>query len=291
MREFVAEIVSLGQLRHRNLVRLFGYCRRKRELLLVYDFMPNGSLDKFLFDQPERVLNWHQRFRIIKGVASGLLYLHEGSKKVVLHRDIKASNVLLDGEFNGRLGDFGLARLYDHGTNPQTTHIVGTLGYIAPELTRIGKATPSTDVFAFGAFMLEVACGRRPISVTGSPEDIILVDWVLQCWNKGEILEARDMRLGNEYVKEEMELVLKLGLLCSYPMAAARPSMRQVVQLLEMDGPLPELPSSGWCAIIVSSVGEEMESLYRSNSTNSKERSFFNSTSTVIAESLQSRGH
>ncbi|XXG54532.1 hypothetical protein AAC387_Pa03g2384 [Persea americana] len=248
-REFVAEIVRLDRLRHRNLVHLFGFCRRKRELLLVYDFMPKGSLDKFLFDQPERILNWNQRFLIIKRVASGLLYLHEGSEKVVLHRDIKASNVLLDGEFNGRLGDFGPAKLYDHGTNPHTTHIVGL------------------------------------------PEDIILVDWVLQCWNKGEILEARDMRLGNEYVKEEMELVLKLGLLCSYPMAAAKPSMRQVVQLLDKDGPLPELPSSAWCAIIISSVGEEMESLYRSNSTNSKERSFFNSTSTVIAESLQNGGH
>ncbi|KAJ8636679.1 hypothetical protein MRB53_010946 [Persea americana] len=290
MREFIAEIVSLGRLRHRNLVQLLGYCRRKGELLLVYDFMPNGSLDKCLFDQPKRILNWHQRFRIIKGVVSGILYLHEEWEQVVLHRDIKASNVLLDDEFNGRLGDFGLARLYDHGTDPQTTHIVGTLGYIAPELSRIGKATTSTDVFAFGAFVFEVACGKRPISLRGPPEEIVLVDWVLQCWNRGEILTARDVRLGNEYVKEEIELVLKLGLLCSHPMAAARPSMRQVMQFLDGDCQLPELPTTGWSTTIESAVGEEMGSCCLSSDTNSMKRSFFDSSSTVVAESLLSGG-
>ncbi|KAI9112181.1 hypothetical protein K1719_016704 [Acacia pycnantha] len=149
MREFVAEIVSIGRFRHRNLVPLLGYCRRKGELILVYDFMPNGSLDKYLHNQPNVTLNWTQRFNIIKGVASGLCYLHEECEKVVIHRDIKASNVLLDSELNGRLGDFGLARLYDHGSDPQTTHVVGTLGYLAPEHTRTGRATTRSDVFAF----------------------------------------------------------------------------------------------------------------------------------------------
>ncbi|GMH30070.1 hypothetical protein Nepgr_031913 [Nepenthes gracilis] len=165
MREFVAEIVSIGRLRHRNLVPLLGYCRRKGELLLVYDYMPNRSLDKFIYDEPKCTLSWSQRFQVIKGVASCLFYLHEEWEQIVVHRDIKASNVLLDAEFNGRLGDFGLARLYDHGTDPQTTHIVGTLGYLAPEHTRAGKATRSTDVFAFGAFLLEVVCGRRPVDL------------------------------------------------------------------------------------------------------------------------------
>lgn len=238
MREFVAEIVSIGRLRHRNLVPLLGYCRRKGELLLVYDYMPNGSLDKYLYDQPTVALNWSQRFRVIKGVASGLLYLHEEWEQVVIHRDVKASNVLLDGELNGRLGDFGLARLYDHGTGPQTTHVVGTLGYLAPEHARTGKATTSTDVFAFGAFLLEVASGRRPIQPT---EDIILVDWVFSRWLGGEILEARDPNLGTEYIAEEMELVLKLGLMCSHSKPAARPSMRQVVQFLEGNVPLPDI--------------------------------------------------
>ncbi|XP_024166390.1 L-type lectin-domain containing receptor kinase IV.1 [Rosa chinensis] len=246
MKEFVAEIVSIGRLRHRNLVQLLGYCRRKGELLLIYDYMPNGSLDKYLFDQPEVTLNWSQRFKVIKGVASGLFYLHEEWDQVVIHRDVKASNVLLDGELNGRLGDFGLARLYDHGTNPQTTHdIVGTLGYLAPEYTRTGRATTRTDVFAFGAFLLEVACGKRPTKTQG-PEDVILVDWVFSCWNRSNILEARDQSLGTDFVAEEVELVLKLGLLCYHSEPAARPSMRQVVQYLAGDVALPEVSLSGF---------------------------------------------
>nr|XP_027120627.1 L-type lectin-domain containing receptor kinase IV.1-like [Coffea arabica] len=128
MREFVAEIISIGRLRNRNLVPFLGYCRRKGELLLVYEFMPNGSLDKFLYNQPKYILSWSQRLRVIKGVASGLFYLHEEWEKVVIHRDVKASNVLLDAELNGRLGDFGLARLYDHGTLPQSTHVAGSFG-------------------------------------------------------------------------------------------------------------------------------------------------------------------
>lgn len=241
MREFVAEIVSIGRLRHRNLVPLLGYCRRKGELLLVYDYMPNGSLDKYLYNKPRVTLNWSQRFRITKGVASGLFYLHEEWEQVVVHRDIKASNVLLDSELNGRLGDFGLSRLYEHGTDPHTTHVVGTLGYLAPEHTRTGKATTNSDVFAFGAFMLEVVCGRRPIEhVEGSGSEI-LVDWVYNCWKRGEILEARDPNLGTNYKAEEVDLVLKLALLCSHSDPSARPSMRQVVQYLEREVPLPDL--------------------------------------------------
>ncbi|XP_030440924.2 L-type lectin-domain containing receptor kinase IV.1-like [Syzygium oleosum] len=244
MRQFIAEIVSIGRLRHRNIVTLLGYCRRKGELLLVYDYMPNGSLDKYLYNQPKVILSWTQRFRVIKGVAYGLSYLHEGWEQVVIHRDIKASNILLDSELNGRLGDFGLARLYDHGTDPQTTHVVGTLGYLAPENTRTARATTSTDVFAFGAFLLEVACGRRPIEARGE-EDVILVDWVFSCWDKGDILEARDPNLGVDFVAKEVELVLQLGLLCSHSEPTARPSMRHVVQYLEGDLAMQELSSLG----------------------------------------------
>ncbi|KAJ0987804.1 hypothetical protein J5N97_006160 [Dioscorea zingiberensis] len=238
MREFISEIVSMGRLRHRNLVQLLGYCRRQGELILVYDFMPNGSLDKFLFDKTKSSLSWSQRFQVIKGVASGLLYLHEEWEQVVIHRDIKASNILLDCEFNARLSDFGLARLYDHGSNPQTTRVVGTIGYLAPEISKTGKATASTDVYAFGAFLLEVACGRRPLEVRSIGESPGLTDMVLECWKRGVLLNAKDPKLGNDYVSEELELVLRLGLFCSHPEPTSRPSMRQVMRFLEGDAPL-----------------------------------------------------
>lgn len=246
MKEFIAEVVSIGRLRHRNLVQLLGYCRRKGELLLVYDYMPNSSLDKHLHGHGH-ALDWAQRLRIIKGVASGLLYMHEDWEQVVIHRDIKASNVLLDGEMNGRLGDFGLARLYDHGADPQTTHVVGTMGYLAPELVRTGKATTLSDVFAFGAFLLEVACGRRPIEeeeeedVYGDVDRFVLADWVLGHWRNGAIIRAVDAKLGTGYDAAEADTVLRLGLTCLHPSPAARPSMKQVMQYLDGSAPLPEL--------------------------------------------------
>ncbi|KAL4282297.1 hypothetical protein GQ457_06G006940 [Hibiscus cannabinus] len=279
MKEFITEIVSLGHLRHRNLVQLLGYCRCKGELLLVYEYMQNGSLDKYLYNQPSPTLNWRQRFKVIEGVASGLFYLHQGWEQVVIHRDVKASNVLLDEKLNGRLGDFGLARLYDHETEPQTTRVVGTLGYLAPEQTRTGKATPCTDVFAFGAFLLEVACGRRPISHSQTGV-IILVDWVYSCWSKGDIVEAKDPNLGSDYVAEEVELVLKLGLICSHS-----DPMRHVIQIIEGDMPFPELSSFS-----LSSCGLTFSHLEGSDGftvpDSSSGRTGFSHSSTVAASIL-----
>ncbi|XP_060201997.1 L-type lectin-domain containing receptor kinase S.4-like [Lycium barbarum] len=242
LQEFVSEISSIGRLRHRNLVQLVGWCRRRGDLLLVYDFMPNGSLDNFLFEKPRMVLTWDQRFKIIKGVASGLLYLHEGYEQIVVHRDVKASNVLLDGELNGRLGDFGLARLYEHGSKPGTTRVVGTLGYLAPELPRTGRATEKSDVFAFGALLLEVVCGRRPIESKAGPEELVLVDLVWNKWREGKILDVIDKRLKGEFNESEVLMVLKLGLMCSNNEASSRPSMRQVMSYLEGEADMPEAP-------------------------------------------------
>ncbi|VAH28445.1 unnamed protein product [Triticum turgidum subsp. durum] len=244
MKEFVAEVASIGRLRHRNLVPLLGYCRRKAELLLVYDYMPNGSLDKYLYDGSSGTLDWRQRFHIIRGVASGLLYLHEDWEQVVIHRDVKASNVLLDSEMNGRLGDFGLARLYDHGADAHTTHVVGTMGYLAPELGHTGKATPSTDVFAFGAFLLEIICARRPIQQNERNSRIVLVDWVIEQWRNGLIVDVADTRILDGFNPDKVSLVLKLALLCSHPLPTARPTMRQVMQYLDGDKLLPDLSPS-----------------------------------------------
>jgi serine/threonine protein kinase len=241
VREFIAEVVSIGRLRHRNLAQLLGYCRRNRELLLVYDYMENGSLDKYLYNKNGLTLHWPQRYWIIKGVASSLLYLHEDWEQVVIHRDIKASNVLLDRHMNGRLGDFGLARLYDHGADAQTTHVVGTMGYLAPELVRTGKATPSTDVFAFGVFLLEVVCGRRPIESGEHSNRVVLVDWVLEHHRNGSIIDTVDPRLMGKFNMEEATLVLKLGLLCTHPSPNVRPSVRKVMQYLDGIQSLPDI--------------------------------------------------
>ncbi|KAK6290496.1 hypothetical protein POUND7_002037 [Theobroma cacao] len=172
--------------------------------------------------------------------------------------------------------------------DPQTTRIVGTLGYLAPEHTRTGKATPLTDVFAFGAFLLEVACGRRPIQAQSPTEDVILIDWVYSCWYKGDILEAKDPKLGTEYVAEEVELVLKLGLLCSHSEPEARPTMRQCVQFLEGDIPLPEISSltlsSGGLAFAHREGFDDFAMSY----TSSIYKGFSQSSS--VAESLLSGG-
>ncbi|KAJ1686503.1 hypothetical protein LUZ63_017893 [Rhynchospora breviuscula] len=238
--EFVAEIASIGRLRHRNLVQLQGWCRRRNDLLLVYDYMPNGSLDGFLFcdvsaspEKKNRHLTWSQRFHILKGIASALLYLHEEWEHVVLHRDVKASNVLLDADFNGRLGDFGLAKLHEHGANPSTTRVVGTIGYLAPEMTRTGRATTGSDVFAFGAMVLEVVCGRRPIEPKAAPEEVVLIDWVRDRWAAGSWADVVDPKLEGDYNRNEVAVAIKVGLMCSHPDQAARPSMREVVRYLE----------------------------------------------------------
>jgi serine/threonine protein kinase len=241
MKGFVAEISTMGRMQHRNLVQLRGWCRRQKQLFIVYDYMPNGSLDRLIFGNPTTVLPWPRRYAILKGVASGLLYLHEQWEKRVIHRDIKSSNVLLDSELNGRLGDFGLARLYDHSKNPGTTRVMGTLGYIAPELTRTGKATTSSDMFSFGVLLLEVACGRKPVDLSMDEERVLLVEWVSDLYENQGLLYAADPKLGNEYEAGEMEKVLKLGLLCSSWEPEKRLGIRQVCQILEGEAPLPDV--------------------------------------------------
>ncbi|XBI88792.1 hypothetical protein VPH35_026708 [Triticum aestivum] len=241
VKEFIAEVVSIGRLRHRNIAQLLGYSRRKGELLLVYDYMKNGSLDKYLHTRNGPTLCWSQRYSIIKGVASSLLYLHEEWEQVIIHRDIKASNVLLDTKMNGRLGDFGLARIYDHETAAETTHVAGTLGYLAPKLPRAGRLTPFSDVYAFGVFLLEVTCGRRPIFIDEQNNRVLLVEWVLEHHHNGSMPDTVDPRLGGEFNTEEVTIVLKLGLLCTYPSPTARPIMRKVMQYLEHGQSLPDL--------------------------------------------------
>jgi len=266
---FLAEATSLGQIRHRNLLRLRGWCQAKEGLLLVYDFMCNGSLDQWIYRPPaeglsgknhqsvdiDPGLSWNRRLSILAGTASGLVYLHEEWQQCILHRDIKASNVLLDASFNAYLGDFGLARLVDHGVMQKTTLLAGTLGYMAPEMQYTGRASIETDVYAFGILVLEVVCGRRAlgsVSIEDSTEHYVLVESVWQAHEAGQILRVADPRLWNhgddDYDKSRDGLdetmvrkVLQLGLLCCLPSPGERPSMRFVSQWFQ-SGSRQELP-------------------------------------------------
>lgn len=187
LREFMAEIASMGRLQHKNLVQMRGWCRKRNELMLVYDYMPNGSLNRWIFDKPKTVLGWDQRCRVLADVAEGLTYLHHGWDQMVVHRDIKSSNILLDAEMRGRLGDFGLAKLYQHGEVPNTTRVVGTLGYLAPELATMASPTAASDVYSFGVVLLEVACGRKPIEMEAAEDEVVLIDWVRELYARRRV--------------------------------------------------------------------------------------------------------
>nr|XP_010929872.1 L-type lectin-domain containing receptor kinase S.1 [Elaeis guineensis] len=233
LREFMAEISSIGRLQHRSLVPLRGWCRKGNELMLVYGYMPNGNLSQWIFDEGRReTMGWVARRRVLADVAEGLQYLHQGWEQVVLHRDVKSSNILLDGEMRGRLGDFGLAKLYERGAAPSNTRVVGTLGYLAPELALAATPTVASDVYSFGVVVLEAACGRRPIERAArvEDEDWVLVEWVREMYAEGRLVEVAEKRM--EFREEEMELVLKLGLACCHPEPEKRPAMSEVVALL-----------------------------------------------------------
>ncbi|KAL5808452.1 hypothetical protein ACOSQ3_029143 [Xanthoceras sorbifolium] len=248
--EFIAEVTTIGSLRHRNLVKLMGWCYENHDFLLVYEYMPNGSLDKFIFyDEKtgtgQTSLDWETRVSIIHGTALALDYLHNGCEKRVLHRDIKASNIMLDSEFKARLGDFGLARTIQESqkTHHSTKEIAGTPGYMAPETFLTGRATIETDVYAFGVLILEVACGRKPGNQNEQNDyNNSIVHCLWELYRKGLILDAADSRLEGKFSEEEMECVLILGLACCHPNPHLRSSMKLVLQVLSGEAPPPQVP-------------------------------------------------
>ncbi|XP_077210564.1 putative L-type lectin-domain containing receptor kinase S.5 [Tasmannia lanceolata] len=229
--DFLSELIIINRLRHKNLVRLVGWCHKDEMLLLVYNYLPNGSLDKHLFGGVEP-LNWAHRYKIISGIASALHYLHDEYDQKVVHRDLKASNVMLDSEYNAHLGDFGLARALENSAtscSPQEG-VAGTRGYIALECFRTGKATCESDVYGFGAVVLEVMCGQP--ALVNIEEFDLLVDWVWTLYREGRMLEAIDKRLVNNYVAEDAERLLMLGLACSHPKPSERPKVAAIVQII-----------------------------------------------------------
>ncbi|KAL7157045.1 hypothetical protein ABFS83_02G051300 [Erythranthe nasuta] len=243
LKEYASEVKIISQLRHRNLVQLIGWCHERGELLLVYELMPNGSLDSHLF-KGKTILPWEVRYKIAQGIASALLYLHEEWEQAVVHRDIKASNIMLDSNFNAKLGDFGLARFVDHEKGAHSTVLAGTLGYMAPECMVTGRASKETDVYSLGIVMLEIACGRRPIdhSRRCGEDRVVLVEWVWRLYGKGELLEAADPKLETEFDEREMERLMIVALWCVHPDSGQRPSIRQAVHVLDFEAELPLLP-------------------------------------------------
>ncbi|KAJ7943774.1 putative Kinase [Quillaja saponaria] len=180
-KEYITEVKIISRLGHRNLVQLIGWCHDGDEFHLVYEFMPNGSLDYHLF-RNKTPLGWAVRHKISLGLASALLYLHEEWEQCVVHRDIKSSNIMLDSSFNVKLGDFGLAKLMDHELGPQTTGLAGTLGYLAPEYVTTGRASKESDVYSFGVVALEIATGKKSVDPM---RDYGLVEWVWNHYGRG----------------------------------------------------------------------------------------------------------
>ena len=242
IKEYSSEVKIISRLRHRNLVQLIGWCHdRREELLLVYEFMSNGSLDSHLYKE-ESVLIWAVRYKVAQGLASSLLYLHEEWEQCVLHRDIKSSNIMLDSHFNAKLGDFGLARLVEHAKGSQTTGVVGTMGYMAPEYYTNNRASKESDVYSFGIVALEIACGRKAINPVAQRDEVVTVNWVRELHRRGEVLEAADQRLCGNFDTQQMERLIIVGLWCAHPDYNLRPSIRQAIHVLNFEAPLPNLP-------------------------------------------------
>ena len=244
-KEYNSEVKIISQLRHRNLVQLIGWCHDAGELLLVYQLMPNGSLNTHIHSH-NNIMSWQLRYEIVLGIGSALVYLHQDSERCILHRDIKPSNIMLDASFTAKLGDFGLARLMDRDRRSHTTALAGTIGYMDPECLLSGKASTSSDVYSFGIVLLEIACGRRPIvEVSDTDEEyatVHLVQWVWEFYGRGRIIEAADARLNGNFDAREMESVLVAGLWCAHPDRNLRPSIRQALNVLRLDAPLQRLP-------------------------------------------------
>ncbi|KAG6524797.1 hypothetical protein ZIOFF_014741 [Zingiber officinale] len=247
--QFLTEIATISAVQHRNLVRLHGCCVDEDKRILVYEYLENGSLDHAIFGffaikkmgKKNLLLGWPKRFDILLGVAKGLTYLHEESRLRIVHRDVKASNILLDADLDPKISDFGLAKLYDDKMTHMNTRVAGTIGYLAPEYALRGHLTEKADVFAFGVVALEVLSGRPNSDDSLGHETVYLLDWVWNLLENNNKLAMLDEKL-ESFDEEEVNRVIGVALLCTQASPSCRPTMSRVVGMLAGDVEIPYVP-------------------------------------------------
>ncbi|KAG2724423.1 hypothetical protein I3760_01G015300 [Carya illinoinensis] len=242
-REFKVEVEAIGRVRHKNLVRLLGFCAEGAHRMLVYEYVNNGNLEQWLHGDvgPCSPLTWEIRMNIIRGTAKGLTYLHEGLEPKVVHRDIKSSNILVDKQWNPKVSDFGLAKLLGSESSYITTRVMGTFGYVAPEYASTGMLNERSDVYSFGILIMEIISGRNPVDYSRPPDEVNLVEWLKSMVANRNAEGVLDPKLVEKPTSRALKRALLVALRCVDPNAQKRPKMGHVIHMLEAeDAPFKE---------------------------------------------------
>lgn len=236
-KEFRVEVEAIGHVRHKNLVRLLGYCIEGVHRMLVYEYVNNGNMEQWLHGAMQQygTLTWEARMKVLLGTAKALAYLHEAIEPKVVHRDIKSSNILIDDEFNAKVSDFGLAKLLDSGESHITTRVMGTFGYVAPEYANTGMLNEKSDVYSFGVLMLEAVTGRDPVDYGRPANEVNLVEWLKMMVGNRRAEEVVDPNIEVQPTTRALKRALLVAVRCVDPDSEKRPKMSQVVRMLEAD--------------------------------------------------------